>query len=83
MLVSDGYIAITFSGDWLYSTSQEKQLRREAEISRHKKRREELAAQTREEQELLQSATAERHKQAVERYHNQCGLKKSQIKQVG
>ena len=32
---------------------------------------------------MLESAMAERHKQAVERYHTQCELRNSQIKQAG
>ena len=37
----------------------------------------------REEQELLQVSLAERHKRAVGRYHAQCELRRSLIKQAG
>ena len=58
-------------------------MRQKAERVRHEKRREEIATQTEEECELMRSCLAERHKLAVQRYHAQCEMRKSQIKQAG
>ena len=65
-----------------YNFFQEKQFRREAERARHERRREELAAQSREERDLLQASLVQRHKQAVGRYHAQCELRRSLVKQA-
>lgn len=58
-------------------------MRHRAERVRHERRREEISAQMEEERDVMRSSLAERHKQAVERYHAQCEMRRSQIKHAG
>lgn len=57
-------------------------MRHKAERVRHEKRRQEIAAQSQEEQALLQSSVTERHRRAVERYRAQKEMRESQIRQA-
>ena len=71
------------STDGMVVSLQEKQLRREAEKAHHEKRREEIAAQVKDEHEMLQSALAKRHEQAMERHRTQWEMRQSHIKHAG